>query len=247
MSSPTLARWFVHVMNVHFVKFVWPLPLLGMFLLAACGAPATPSPAIPAAPADLASPAIAEVERGSEPTGAAAAERVAPPATEVQAPAISPSTATRPVPELASATPRPAVSPGPEATPIPAPGQGLVLDPVAPTPVFPAGQVGPISEDQLKQELGRSRFSTSGWKTNFRLRSIHYSEITGGGPGKDGIPPIDQPKFETVSEANEWLADREPVQVVNIDGDARAYPMQIMMWHEVVNDTVGGEPVVVTY
>ena len=72
-------------------------------------------------------------------------------------------------------------------------------------------------------------------------------EITGGGPGKDDIPPIDQPKFETVSEANDWLVDREPVQVVNIDGDARAYPLQIMIWHEVVNDTVGGEPVVVTY
>ena len=50
-----------------------------------------------------------------------------------------------------------------------------------------------------------------------------------------------------MAEAGKWLTDREPVQVVNIGDDVRAYPLQIMIWHEVVNDTVGGEPVVVTY
>ena len=173
------------------------LPLLGMFWLAACGAPATPSPATLAATVGPPSPATAEVKHGSAPTRTVTAERVAPaapPTEEMQAPALTPSTtATRPAPEPASATPRPAMPPSPEPTPPPMPGQELVLDPVTPTPVFPAGQVGPISEDQLKQELGRARFFTVSWKTNFRLRSIHYSEITGGGPGKDDIPPIDQP------------------------------------------------------
>ncbi|MCH7606262.1 MAG: DUF3179 domain-containing protein [Chloroflexi bacterium] len=92
-----------------------------------------------------------------------------------------------------------------------------------------------------------ARFSTDGWETNFRIRSVRYQEILGGGPGKDDIPPIDDPKFESVEQADQWLTDRDPVQVVDINGDARAYPMQIMIWHEVVNDTVGGEPVVVTY
>ena len=41
--------------------------------------------------------------------------------------------------------------------------------------------------------------------------------------------------------------DQEPVQVVEINGDVRAYPLQIMIWHEVLNDIVGGEPVLVTY
>jgi len=90
-------------------------------------------------------------------------------------------------------------------------------------------------------------FSTSVWKTNFSLRSISYEEIRGGGPGKDDIPPIDDPTFESIEEADQWLEDREPVQVANIKGDARAYPLQIMIWHEIVNDTVGGEPVVITY
>ena len=87
----------------------------------------------------------------------------------------------------------------------------------------------------------------AGWDTNFNLRSVDYDDILGGGPNKDGIPAIDAPIFQTVTEADEWLDGREPVQVVLIDGDARAYPMQIMMFHEIVNDTVGGEPVVITY
>lgn len=111
----------------------------------------------------------------------------------------------------------------------------------------PNGEVGPISEEQLKEELKQVRFSTAGWETNFRLRNISYKEIRGGGPGKDDIPPIDNPTFESTEEADQWLEDQEPVQVANIKGDARAYPIQIMIWHEIVNDTVGGEPVVITY
>jgi hypothetical protein len=96
--------------------------------------------------------------------------------------------------------------------------------------------------------LRRAPFSTSEWpKTNFRIRSVPLSEFTGGGPGKDDIPPIDTPKFETVEQAHKWLDGREPVQVVEINGDVRAYPQQILIWHEIVNDTVGGEPITVTY
>ena len=46
---------------------------------------------------------------------------------------------------------------------------------------------------------------------------------------------------------DKWLWRKEPVQVANINGDVRAYPLQILIWHEVVNDVVGGEPVTVTY
>ncbi len=62
----------------------------------------------------------------------------------------------------------------------------------------------------------------------------------------DGIPAIDEPRFETVAEVN-WLADKEPVIAFELDGDARAYPLQIMTWHEIVNDEVGGIPVAVTF
>jgi len=75
---------------------------------------------------------------------------------------------------------------------------------------------------------------------------IDPAEILSGGPPPDGIPAIDDPKFERVSDVD-WLADDEAVLAIEIDGDARAYPYQILTWHEIVNDTVGGVPVAVTY
>jgi hypothetical protein len=62
----------------------------------------------------------------------------------------------------------------------------------------------------------------------------------------DGIPAIDEPVFQSVSEAD-WLADQEPVIAFELGGDARAYPLQILTWHEIVNDEVGGTPVAVTF
>ena len=83
-------------------------------------------------------------------------------------------------------------------------------------------------------------------KTDFAKTSVAFSEIMSGGPPKDGIPSIDDPKFVPLAEAGD-LADTEPVIGVKIGGDARAYPLRILIWHEIVNDTVGGTPVSVTY
>jgi hypothetical protein len=83
-------------------------------------------------------------------------------------------------------------------------------------------------------------------KTDFSKRAVPLSEITSGGPSRDGIPPIDRPRFLPVDEVRA-VRDREPVIVVDLNGDARAYPIQILVWHEIVNDTVGGVPVAVTY
>ena len=76
---------------------------------------------------------------------------------------------------------------------------------------------------------------------------IDPSDIIAGGPPPDGIPPVDDPQFVSVAEADEWLNDPEPILVVDIDGDVRGYPLQILIWHEIVNDTVGGIPLAVTY
>ncbi|MGI8516790.1 MAG: DUF3179 domain-containing protein [Acidimicrobiia bacterium] len=72
-------------------------------------------------------------------------------------------------------------------------------------------------------------------------------DIISGGPPPDGIPPIDDPNFVSVDQADAWLEDTEPVVALEIDGDVRAYPIQVMIWHEIVNDTVGGIPVTITY
>jgi len=85
------------------------------------------------------------------------------------------------------------------------------------------------------------------WRTDFSRHTVPLAEIVSGGPSKDGIPAIDRPRFESVSEAAQWLDEREPVVVVEIGRDARAYPLQILIWHEIVNDEVGGTPVTVTF
>ncbi len=76
---------------------------------------------------------------------------------------------------------------------------------------------------------------------------VHPSEIMSGGPPPDGIPSIDNPKFVSVNEADAWLED-DDIVVVFIRGDTvRFYPFQILVWHEIVNDTVEGYPVLITY
>ncbi len=72
-------------------------------------------------------------------------------------------------------------------------------------------------------------------------------EFASGGPGKDGIPAVDEPRFVPVADADEWLEEREPVIELELSGTARAYPIQILIWHEIVNDVVAGTPVAVTF
>jgi hypothetical protein len=80
----------------------------------------------------------------------------------------------------------------------------------------------------------------------FPLALVDRSLIVSGGPPPDGIPPIDEPGYE-VASAVDWLQPDEPVLVLLLEGQARAYPIQIMIWHEIVNDVVADRPVTVTY
>jgi hypothetical protein len=90
-------------------------------------------------------------------------------------------------------------------------------------------------------------FAKVEFKTDFRKHCVHYDEVLSGGPPKDGIPALDTPRFVTVNEADAWLKPNEPVIYFQVGSDARAYPIQILIWHEIVNDTVGGVPVAVTF
>ncbi|NUQ84775.1 MAG: DUF3179 domain-containing protein [Anaerolineales bacterium] len=118
-------------------------------------------------------------------------------------------------------------------------------EPASPTQTIssPSGGGAPTL---LPEEPPPAR-AESEFTTDFSKHSVPYSEILSGGPPKDGIPAIDNPQFVSVSEADEWLSDREPVVFVQVGDDARAYPIQILIWHEIVNDTVGGEPLLVTF
>lgn len=76
--------------------------------------------------------------------------------------------------------------------------------------------------------------------------SVPIAEILAGGPGRDGIPAIDRPRFVMPEQAL-FLNDDDQVLSVTIDGETRAYPLRILVWHEIVNDKIGTTPIAVTY
>jgi len=107
-------------------------------------------------------------------------------------------------------------------------------EPMTSTPVLIEGENPPAG-------------AASEFSTDFSIHSVSYAEIISGGPPKDGIPPIDNPVFTSISEAQAWLAPTEPVVVVDVDEIARAYPIQILTWHEIVNDEINGLPITTTF
>ncbi len=82
--------------------------------------------------------------------------------------------------------------------------------------------------------------------TNGQNHIIPLEKIKSGGPPKDGIPSIDTPEFTEASQEYH-VSDSDTVLGLEINGDVRAYPLSILVWHEIVNDNVGGVPVAVTY
>lgn len=82
-------------------------------------------------------------------------------------------------------------------------------------------------------------------KADFSIASVDVQEIMSGGPPRDGIPSIDQPKF--VKASTHDLPSTEPVIGVHLNGEFRAYPLRVLTWHEIVNDEINGLPITVTY
>ena len=83
--------------------------------------------------------------------------------------------------------------------------------------------------------------SESAQRNGFSIEDplIPLDEILGGGPPRDGIPSIDSPKFILAAEAD-WLFPDSRIIGLDVEGDIRVYPLAILNWHEIVNDTVGG-------
>ncbi|NJN84360.1 MAG: DUF3179 domain-containing protein [Caldilineaceae bacterium] len=73
------------------------------------------------------------------------------------------------------------------------------------------------------------------------------AEIFSGGPPKDGIPAVDAPQYVSVAEADAWISPQEPVVLVEVGAEARAFPIQVLIWHEIANAEVGGLPLAVTF
>ncbi len=87
-----------------------------------------------------------------------------------------------------------------------------------------------------------------GATTGFKLDNaiVPKEEILSGGPPKDGIPAILEPKFIGPDKAD-FLKPDDQVIGVRQGSQARAYPIKILNWHEVVNDTIDGVPIVITF
>ncbi|MEK7636086.1 MAG: DUF3179 domain-containing protein [Patescibacteria group bacterium] len=120
-------------------------------------------------------------------------------------------------------------------------GTKPLIDEVA-RPSVARKQIKPEKEIKGEFQETKTIMITDGVK-----HSVPFDEILGGGPPKDGIPSIDKPKFISIAEANKFLEDNEPGIALDIDGVQRFYAFQILVWHEIVNDTIGGKRILVTY
>jgi hypothetical protein len=78
-------------------------------------------------------------------------------------------------------------------------------------------------------------------------RTVDARDVMWGGVTVDGIPPLEFPDQVSAEVAKGWVNDSDPVIGVSINGGARAHPIRIIAWHEMVNDTIGGRPVSLAY
>lgn len=117
------------------------------------------------------------------------------------------------------------------------------------TPTALAGTSDPADLENLTAAEQRSVAVLSRFfpELDWTMKTVDLTTITSGGPGRDGgIPSLQDPNFEVQADVD-WLDPLEPVIALEINGEARGYPIQVLIWHEIATDTVGGVPVSVTF
>ena len=109
----------------------------------------------------------------------------------------------------------------------------------------------PVVRDLTPQEttrfLNEASISQDTWRTDFSRVAADLSDAVVVAEGRGPIPVIREPRHETIVQADEWLSHNEPVLAASAGGEARAYPLRLLLWHEAVNDWLGGSPLLVTY
>jgi hypothetical protein len=110
-----------------------------------------------------------------------------------------------------------------------------------------SNNTSPVDSQRHSVDVPTSTVTEDVQVTDGTRHTIPLDEIIGGGPGKDGIPSIDNPEFVSVADTRSWLpSDAEGIGVT-IDGTSRFYPYAILVWHEIVNDQINDKPLTVTY
>lgn len=118
----------------------------------------------------------------------------------------------------------------------------LITFVIAPIPLAQAETAPPLRSDCSTAPTHHQKF----WpQTDFSKCTVKLEEIISGGPGKDGIPAINTPIFKKIAETT--LPENEPVISLSVNGIAKAYPLRVLVWHEIVNDQIGDTPIAVTY
>ena len=96
------------------------------------------------------------------------------------------------------------------------------------------------------RDFERPEYFGLDWGTEWGLRIVELDDLSQGA-GRDAIPAISGPLYWSLEEASAVYTDNVPLVQVNVDGDVRGFPLEILTWHEIVNDTIGGVPVAVTF
>jgi hypothetical protein len=96
---------------------------------------------------------------------------------------------------------------------------------------------------------GQRQASESDPLNGFALTDLRVSRdlVMGAGPPRDGIPRVDAPEMVAAADSRKWVGGHNPVVGVEVNGEARAYPVHLMEHHQIVNDIIAGEAVVVTF
>lgn len=104
-----------------------------------------------------------------------------------------------------------------------------------------------ISSPQTETTPRNMQYASDNLSTNTSISSIDLVEVLSGGPPKDGIPAINNPQFQSISEANEWLLDESLGVFYTHNNKTRFYPYPILVWHEIVNDQIDDQNIAVTF
>ncbi|HJM74638.1 MAG TPA: DUF3179 domain-containing protein [Dehalococcoidia bacterium] len=131
-----------------------------------------------------------------------------------------------------------------------APATTVVAAVVTASPTPTTGEIDHSVFDRPFTEREELIFNAIGGRyseTNWAIRSINLDDLIPGGPGKDGIPALNEPQFISHEEAARMIEPQSPVIALEVNGEVRAYPIDILIRHEIVNDVIGGVPVAVTF
>ena len=107
--------------------------------------------------------------------------------------------------------------------------------------------VSDLTPEETARTMGEASISPDAWRTDFSRVTAGLSDSVVVANGRGGIPVVTEPRYEATEQADSWISDNEPVLAAFAGVEARAYPLRLLLWHEAVNDWLGGSPLLVTY